>query len=77
VNATVIYLRYKKPIETGFKTPGSIGKLPIFPVLGIGTTLFLLFNVSIQVLIMGTILLALGFMLFHFLSTNEMFKQQH
>lgn len=77
VNATVIYFRYKKPIDTGFKTPGSIGKLPILPVLGIVTTLFLLFNVSIQILIMGTILLVLGFILFHFLSTSEMFKQQN
>ncbi len=74
VNATVIFFRYKKPIESGFKTPGSIGKLPILPVLGIVTTLFLLFNVSIQVLLMGTVLLALGFILFHFLSTNEMFN---
>ena len=74
VNATVIFFRYKKPIDTGFKTPGSIGKLPILPVLGIVTTLFLLFNVSIQVLLMGTVLLALGFVLFHFLSTNEMFN---
>lgn len=77
VNATVIYLRYNKPINEGFKTPGSIGKLPILPVLGLVTTLFLLFNVSILVLIMGTILLVLGFILFHVLSSKEMFKQNN
>lgn len=77
VNATVIYLRYKKPKDTGFKTPGSIGKLPVLPVLGIVTTLFLLFNVSITVLIMGTVLLVLGFLLFHFISSKEMFKQNN
>ncbi|MBS3749169.1 MAG: amino acid permease [Candidatus Thermoplasmatota archaeon] len=75
VNATVIYFRYKKPTDKGFKTPGSIGKLPILPVLGIITTLFLLFNVSIPVIIMGSVLLVLGFVLFHVLSSKEMFKQ--
>jgi len=76
VNATVIYLRYKKPTNIGFKTPGSIGKLPVFPVLGLVSTLFLLFNVSIQVLIMGAVLLLLGFVFFHILSSKEMFKQR-
>lgn len=75
VNATVIYLRYKKPTEKGFKTPGSIGKLPVLPVLGVVTTLFLLFNVSIPVLIMGLVLLILGFVLFQIISSKEMFKQ--
>jgi basic amino acid/polyamine antiporter, APA family len=77
VNATVIYLRYKKPTETGFKTPGSIGKLPILPVLGLVSTLFLLFNVSIPVLIMGSVLLVIGFVLFQVLSSKEMFKQNN
>ena len=77
VNATVIYLRYKKPTDTGFKTPGSIGKLPILPMLGIVTTFFLLLNVSIQVLLMGSVLLVLGFVLFHVLSSKEMFKQNN
>ena len=76
VNATVIYLRYKKPTEKGFKTPGSIGKLPVLPVLGVVTTLFLLFNVSIPVLIMGLVLLILGFVLFQIISSKEMFKQK-
>ncbi len=75
VNATVIYFRYKKPSDKGFKTPGSIGNLPILPVLGLITTLFLLFNVSLEVLIMGTVLLLIGFILYHFLSSKEMFKQ--
>ena len=77
VNATVIYLRYKKPTDTGFKTPGSIGKLPILPVLGVVTTFFLLLNVSIQVLLMGSVLLILGFVFFHVLSSKEMFKQNN
>lgn len=77
VNATVIYLRYKKPTDEGFKIPGSIGKLPILPVLGVITTIFLLFNVSIPVLIMGVVLLLIGFVLFHFLTSKEMFKQNN
>lgn len=71
VNATVIYLRYKNPTEKGFKTPGAIGKLPLFPVLGMATTMFLMVNVPILVLMMGAILLVIGFLLSHLITAHE------
>jgi APA family basic amino acid/polyamine antiporter len=67
VNAAVIYFRFKAPLDTGFKTPGSIGTLPILPVLGIITTFFLMYNVPTGILIMGAMLLGIGFILFHLL----------
>jgi APA family basic amino acid/polyamine antiporter len=72
-NAAVIYLRYKKPVERGFKTPINIGKVPLLPLLGIATSLFMLINLPINVLILGFVLIIIGFV-FHIVlkcSVNE------
>jgi APA family basic amino acid/polyamine antiporter len=73
VNAAVIYLRYKKPVVSGFKTPLAIGKLPILPLLGIVASLFMLVNLPIDVLAMGSALVLLGFVVHILLkvSVNE------
>jgi len=73
VNAAVIYLRYKKPVVSGFKTPLAIGKLPLLPLLGIVTSLFMLVNLPIDVLAMGSALVLLGFIVHILLkvSVNE------
>lgn len=61
VNAAVIYLRFKKPVKRGFKTPFNIGRFPILPLLGILTCVFMIVNITIDVLILGIILIVLGF----------------
>ncbi len=66
VNAVVIYVRYKKPVATGFKSPVSIGKLPVFPVLGLVSALFMMVNVDWSVLLMGLGLIVLGFLFQYF-----------
>ncbi|MFO8077368.1 MAG: amino acid permease [Thermoplasmatota archaeon] len=66
VNAVVIYVRYKKPVATGFKSPVSIGKLPVFPVLGLVSALFMMVNVEWSVLLMGIGLIVLGFLFQYF-----------
>lgn len=63
INAVVIYLRFYKPVDTGFHSPLSIGRLPIFPVLGIIASLFMMINVDVPVLLMGGGLIVLGFIL--------------
>ena len=63
VNAVVIYLRYRKPVTTGFLSPFSIGRLPLFPVLGIITSCFMMINVELHVLLMGLGLIMAGFIL--------------
>ncbi|MEF8879809.1 MAG: amino acid permease [Candidatus Thermoplasmatota archaeon] len=65
VNISVIRLRYKKPVKKGFKTPISIGRLPILPVLGIITCFLMLINLSVFVLALGVILTLLGFLIIH------------
>ncbi len=61
INSSVIYFRYKKPLKGGFKVPISIGKLPVLPLLGIITSIFMISSLSINVLLLGFILLVIGF----------------
>jgi APA family basic amino acid/polyamine antiporter len=67
VNASVIYLRYRDPIDHGFHVPGSIGKLPILPVLGIISSGFMIVNISLPVLGLGIGVMALGFLAYYIL----------
>jgi len=60
INASVIYFRYKKPVKGGFKVPLSIGRFPIIPFFGIVTSIFMITNLSIFVLILGFILIIIG-----------------
>ena len=60
VNSAVIYFRYKNPIVEGFRIPISIGKLPVFPCLGIITSIFMIINLELNVLFLGLILIIIG-----------------
>lgn len=60
VNASVIYYRYKKPLQEGFRIPISIGKLPVIPFIGIVILFFMIVNLPIIVLLLGIILICLG-----------------
>ena len=63
VNASVIYFRYRQPIETGFKTPLSIGRFPILPFLGLLAALFMLIYLPSNVLSLGFALVILGLLI--------------
>jgi len=60
VNASVIYFRYRQPVETGFKTPLTIGRFPVLPFLGLLTALFMLIYLPTEVLSLGFVLVILG-----------------
>lgn len=60
VNASVIYYRYKKPLQEGFRIPISIGKLPVIPFIGIVILFFMIVNLPIIVLLVGIILICIG-----------------
>ncbi len=61
VNGSVIFFRYKQPVSTGFTVPLNVGRFPVIPFLGILTSLFMIANLSIDVLLFGVALLAVGF----------------
>lgn len=62
VNLTLIYFRIKKPCKDKdvFRVPGSIMKVPIFPILGVITSFLMLVNISKEILIMGIVLVIIG-----------------
>jgi amino acid transporter len=60
INASLIYFRYRKPVKEGFKVPIAIGRFPVLPFLGIVTSMFMIINLSFDVLLFGFILIILG-----------------
>jgi len=62
INASVIYFRYKKPITTGFKVPLHVGRFPVLPFLGMITSLFMIANLTLDVLLFGVVLIIIGFL---------------
>ncbi len=63
VNASVIYFRYRRPVESGFKIPLTIGRFPVLPFLGLLTSLFMLIYLPIHVLSVGCALVILGLLI--------------
>jgi len=61
INASVILLRYRAPdVPRPFRIPGSIGTLPVLPVVGIVSSLFLLIQLDSLVLLVGGAVVVLG-----------------
>jgi APA family basic amino acid/polyamine antiporter len=61
VNATVVLLRYRRPAAPRpFRSPWSIGRLPILPVLGVAATLVMLPRLESTSLLIGLGLVATG-----------------
>ncbi len=61
INASVIYLRYKKPSITGFRVPLNVGRFPVIPFIGILTSVFMIANLTYDVLLIGLLLIIIGF----------------
>jgi len=64
VNASLIYFRIKKPVSEGFKVPINIKNIPILPILGILTSLFMIANVTLNILLLGILLIIIGLMVY-------------
>jgi APA family basic amino acid/polyamine antiporter len=61
INASVVVLRYRAPDEERpFSVPGKIGALPIIPIVGVVSCLFLLVQLDLLVLSVGAVLTAAG-----------------
>ncbi|MEM3364050.1 MAG: APC family permease [Candidatus Micrarchaeia archaeon] len=71
VNLSVIFLRLKEPrAKRPFKVPLSIGRVPILPVLGILTVIFLTLNLEPYVIIGGIIFSLLVVPLYYFIRNH-------
>lgn len=61
VNAALVILRYTQPgRKRPFRVPLTIGKLPLLPLLGLAFCVFMLAQLSLQVLAVGMMLTVLG-----------------
>lgn len=64
INAAVILLRYKEPqMKRPFRVPVSIGKFTILPLFGILFCIFMLTQLEWMVLLIGAVLVVLGWLL--------------
>ncbi|MDD3492015.1 MAG: amino acid permease [Candidatus Thermoplasmatota archaeon] len=60
VNSALIYFRLNRPTREGFRVPGSLGRVPVIPVLGILASVFMIANLSPEVLLLGGGLIVVG-----------------
>jgi APA family basic amino acid/polyamine antiporter len=61
INGTVILLRFREPRrERPFRIPGSVGRMPLFPLAGLIATLLLFLQLDQEVLLIGIALTAVG-----------------
>ncbi|HUV82412.1 MAG TPA: amino acid permease [archaeon] len=61
INAAIIWLRYKEPeVTRPFRIPINIGNLPILPIIGLVSCLFMLLQMDISILIVGVLLTVVG-----------------
>jgi APA family basic amino acid/polyamine antiporter len=61
VNLSVILLRFRSPDEIRpFRVPGSIGRIPVLPLLGIASCLFLFLQLTPEIIAIGALLVIIG-----------------
>jgi len=61
INAALIVLRYSSPrMVRPFRVPGTLGMMPIIPLLGLIFNIFLLSQLSLEVIAIGIVLTVLG-----------------
>ncbi len=67
VNLSVIILRYTEPqLDRPFRIPLNIGKFPILPAFGCITSVYMILQFDIQVLLFGLVMVAIG-VVFYFI----------
>ncbi|NND85905.1 MAG: amino acid permease [Nitrosopumilus sp.] len=72
INLSVIVLRYTEPkLERPFRVPMNIGKFPILPLFGFGTTVYMALQFEVEVVLVGIIIIGIGSILYY------IFKKQN
>jgi APA family basic amino acid/polyamine antiporter len=72
INASLIWLRYKKPnVKRPFRSPLTIGKLPVLALIGVLYSIFLLLNLKTQAILGGVALFAVGYIVYLIIERYE------
>jgi len=76
INLAVIVLRYTEPVlERPFRVPINIGKFPILPLFGFGTTVYMALQFEIEIIIVGIAIIGIG-AIFYKIWNNPRLKSQ-
>ncbi len=74
INLAVIVLRYTEPeLKRPFKVPGNIGKFPILPLFGFGTTVYMALQFEIEVVFVGLAIIGIGAVVYIILKRRNNF----
>ncbi len=61
INAALVFLRYSESgLKRPFRVPITVGKLPVLPLFGLASCIFMLLQLNLEVLAIGTMLALLG-----------------
>jgi len=61
INLAVIVLRYTEPVlERPFRVPINIGKFPILPLFGFGTTVYMVLQFEVEIILVGIAIIGIG-----------------
>ena len=61
INLAVIVLRYTEPeLKRPFKVPVNIGKFPVLPLFGFGTTIYMILQFELEVALVGIAIIGIG-----------------
>ena len=72
VNASLIVLRFRFPkMQRPFRTPVNIGKFPVFAFLGLCTSVFMLFQFKIEVVLFTAAVIVFGLILYRLLNSHK------
>ncbi len=72
INLAVIVMRYTEPeLERPFRVPINIGKFPILPLIGLGTTAYMALQFDIEIMLVGIAIIGIGAVFYFILRRNK------
>ncbi len=72
INLAVIVMRYTEPeLERPFRVPINIGKFPVLPLIGLGTTVYMTLQFDIEIMLVGIAIIGIGAVFYFILRRNK------
>ncbi len=72
INLAVIVMRYTEPkLERPFRVPINIGKFPVLPLIGLGTTVYMALQFDIEIMLVGVGIIGIGAIFYFILRRNK------
>ena len=76
INLAVIVLRYtESELKRPFKVPINVGKFPVLPLFGFGTTVYMILQFEVEVALVGLAIIGIGGIFYVILKKSKTSKQ--